>query len=192
MDGKVTTIGHSNHHVADFLRLLHDRGVSALCDVRSVPYSRHNPPFTRENLVRTLEQSGIRYLFLGKELGARTTDESCYLDGTVQYDRIARTALFRSGLERVLRCMETDRTVLMCAEGDPIRCHRAMLTSRHLAAAQVDVRHILRDGSVETHGEAMARLLVELGMSESDLFRSPTEQLEEAYRVQSQRIAYRK
>ncbi len=88
--------------------------------------------------------------------------------------------------------METDCTVLRCAEGDPLRCHRAMLTSRHLVAAQVNVQHILRDGSVETHAQAMARLLAELGMSESDLFRSPAEQLDEAYRVQSERIAYRK
>lgn len=189
---RVFTIGHSNHAVAGFLRLLREHGVSAVCDVRSVPYSRHNPPFIRESLVLTLEESGIRYLFLGRELGARTADESCYLDGTVVYDRIAMTAPFRSGLEQVLRCMQSDCTVLMCAEGDPLRCHRAMLTARHLVAAHVEVRHILRDGRVETHEQSMARLLVELGMNESDLFRSPAERLEEAYRVQSGRIAYRK
>src|SRR5262245_48489594 len=95
------TIGHSTHSMEHFTALLQGRGVTAVCDVRSQPYSRYNPQYNRERLKSALEQAGVSYVFLGEELGARRTEPSCYVDGKVQYDRVAQTASFQHGLARL-------------------------------------------------------------------------------------------
>ena len=133
----VFTIGHSTHPPERFLALLRQHGITALCDVRSRPYSRLNGQFNRENLQESLRESGITYVFLGKELGARSEDASCYVRGKVQYDHLARTELFKKGLDRVRQGMKDYRIALMCAEKDPLVCHRAILVARHLDALQI-------------------------------------------------------
>jgi uncharacterized protein (DUF488 family) len=190
MSDCVYTIGHSTHEPERFLELLGAHGITAVGDVRSNPYSRMNPQYNCEPLRAILTEAGLAYVFLGWELGARTEDPSCYEGGKVQYDRLARTELFRSGLERVREGMGRFRLVLMCAEKEPLECHRGILVARELEAAGIPVRHILADASSESHGEAMARLRELLGLPESDLFRSEAEVLEDAYRLQGARIAY--
>jgi uncharacterized protein (DUF488 family) len=172
------------------MALLKQHGIKALCDIRSRPYSRMNPQFNRENLKKSLREHGIVYVFLGKELGAQSEDSSCYLRGKVQYDRLARTDLFRKGLDRVSDGIKKYRLVLMCAEKDPLECHRAILVARHLEALHTTVEHILEDGSIESHGKTLNRLLQQLHLPEQDLFRSREDMIEEAYRIQSERIAY--
>src|SRR6476620_2497616 len=97
----IFTIGHSTHTHDSFRALLRQHQISALCDVRSVPASRYNPQFNRNNLQETLLQAGITYIFLGRELGARSDDPACYENGKVQYDRLSRTELFHIGVERL-------------------------------------------------------------------------------------------
>jgi uncharacterized protein (DUF488 family) len=186
----VFTIGHSTHPLDRFMALLKQHNITALCDIRSRPYSRINPQFNRENLKKSLREQGIVYVFLGKELGAQSEDASCYLLGKVQYDRLAKTNLFRKGLDRVREGMKGYRLALMCAEKDPLECHRSILVARHLEALHTMVEHILDDGSLESHGKALNRLLRQLQLPEQDLFRSREDMIEEAYRIQSERIAY--
>ncbi len=116
----IFTIGHSTHSAEVFLALLRQHGVEAVADVRSSPFSRFNPQFNREPLEQFLKANGIWYVFLGKELGARSEDRSCYLDGRVQYGRLAQTALFQSGLDRVQQGAARYRVALMCAEKEPL------------------------------------------------------------------------
>lgn len=184
------TIGHSNHTAQRVIALLRLHNVTAVADVRSHPYSRINPQFNRESFSEQLKASGIKYVFLGLELGARTQDSSCYSEGKVQYDLLARTDMFQSGLERVGQGMTTHRVVLMCAEKDPLTCHRAILVCRHLVSRGVDVEHILEDGSLETHEHALSRLLSEHGLADSDLFKSRAQLIDEAYSRRGQQIAY--
>jgi uncharacterized protein (DUF488 family) len=186
----VYTIGHSTHQTVRFLELLRAHDITAVGDVRSNPYSRMNPQFNRETLKASLTEAGIAYVFLGRELGARTEDPSCYEGGKVQYERLARTPLFRAGLDRVRDGMSRYRLALMCAEKEPLVCHRGILVARELEAAGMVVKHTLAEGSVEAHRDAMARLRKLLGLPESDLLRSEVEVLEDAYRIQGQRIAY--
>src|SRR5258708_3603242 len=108
MQDIVFTIGHSTHALGHFIALLQQHGITALCDVRSRPYSRVNPQFNREELDEALRAHSISYRFLGKELGARSADLTCYQDGKVQYERLAKTELFRYGLKRVLRGLKED------------------------------------------------------------------------------------
>ena len=113
----VLTVGHSTHPLAVFLDLLRQHGVTALADVRSSPYSRMNPQYNRESLAAALKDEGIKYVFLGKELGARSDDPACYQNGRVQYQRLAQTSLFKSGIERVLQGALGARKVLWLGDG---------------------------------------------------------------------------
>lgn len=186
----VFTIGHSTQPIERFVALLRQHGITALADVRSKPYSRMNPQFNREALKEALRDDGIAYVFLGKELGARSTDRSCYHNGKVQYSLLAQTEPFRHGLGRVQGGARKHRIALMCAEKEPLDCHRTILVSRELDALGVEVRHILGDGRLETHRDAMSRLIRQLHLPEEDMFKSREEVLEEAYRLQGERIAF--
>jgi uncharacterized protein (DUF488 family) len=190
MSNVVFTIGHSTHPIDRFIALLEQHSISALCDIRSKPYSRVNPQFVRENLIKSLKENGILYVFLGKELGAQSEDKSCYQRGKVQFDHLAQTDLFRKGLSRVREGMKGHRLALMCAEKDPLECHRAIIVARHLEDLQTTVQHIMEDGSLESHRKALHRLLRQLKLPEEDLFRSRDDMIEEAYRIQGERIAY--
>ncbi len=189
-ENSVFTIGHSTHSAGVFLALLRQHGVEALADVRSAPFSRFNPQFNREALEAFLKTNGIRYVFLGKELGARSEDRSCYLDNRVQYGRLAQTALFQSGLDRVLQGAARYRVALMCAEKEPLECHRTLLVAKALGARSQPVLHIHADGHLETHEAAMERLLDVTGLPKADLFRSKEELLSEALARQERQLAY--
>lgn len=191
MQNTVFTIGHSTNPQERFIALLRQHGITALCDVRSKPYSRMNPQFNREELKEALLAQGIEYRFLGKELGARSNDPNCYENGKVKYDRLADTELFRYGLKRILRGMRDDfRIALMCAEKEPLECHRTILVARHLVALGVTVEHILADGSLENHDAALNRLARMINLREPDLVHSRDHLIADAYRKQGERIAY--
>ncbi len=183
----VYTIGHSRHPAERFIELLRQHAIEWVADVRSTPFSRFNPQFNREALASALRAAGIQYVFLGEELGARSRDPACYEGNRVSYAKLARSELFRRGMDRILAAMSAHRIALMCAEGEPLECHRTILISRELERAAVPVMHILHDGSVETHAAAMARLVSKLELSGSDLFKSAAER---AYEVQGSKVAY--
>ena len=186
----VYTIGHSNHALTRFLHLLRVHRIDAIGDVRSAPYSRRFPWFGREALQRALHARGIAYVFLGAALGARPSDPECTSDGRVCFARLAATPAFRAGLGRVLRGSSTHRLALLCAEKDPLHCHRAILVGRELARRGVRILHIQGDGSLERHEESERRLLGLLGLAQGELFESPEHVLERAYDLQGERIAW--
>ena len=187
----IYTIGHSNHPIDRFIALLQQHGVDAVADVRSTPYSRFNPQFSKEKLQTALMTAGVKYVFLGEELGARSKDPVCYDEsGRVSYGRLASTELFRRGLDRLLTGMQNHRIAIMCAEREPLDCHRTILVARELEKAGVPITHILKDGTLEPHRHAMERLASRLKLTETDLFRTTDELIEDAYEKQGSRIAY--
>jgi uncharacterized protein (DUF488 family) len=187
----IHTVGHSNHPIERFLGLLQPHGITAVADVRSTPYSRFNPQYRREKLQAALAEVGIQYVFLGEELGARSQDPACYdPNGRVSYARLAKTLLFRKGIERLKTGTVEHHISLMCAEREPLECHRTILVSRELVREGVAVTHILGDGSLETHEHAMQRLAASLKLTDTDLFSNPADRVEQAYDLQAARIAY--
>ena len=189
--GTILTIGHSNHPIEFFLRLVTQHGVTAVADVRSSPFSSFSPQFNRNKLDETLRTSGIRFVYLGNELGGRSEDRACYEHGQVRYDLLARTPSFQAGLERIERGAREYRVALMCAEKDPIDCHRAILVSRHLSDRGFDIKHILADGSLECHEKFVFRLLSELNLSEPNLIHDRREdRIAEAYYRRGKQISY--
>jgi uncharacterized protein (DUF488 family) len=154
----IYTIGHSKHPAERFIELLRQHDIGALADVRSTPFSRFNPQFNRERLAAALRDAGIQYVFLGQELGARPREREFYDGDRVSYGKLARAERFPQGVERVMAGSREHRIALMCAERDPLHCHRALLISPALERAGVPVSHILADGSLETHADLMKRV----------------------------------
>jgi uncharacterized protein (DUF488 family) len=154
----IYTIGHSKHPAERFIELLRRHDIGALADVRSTPFSRFNPQFNRERLAAALRDAGIQYVFLGQELGARPRERELYEGDRVSYAKLAQSEPFRRGLERVMAGSRDHRIALMCAEKDPLHCHRTLLISPELERAGVPVTHILADGSLETHAALMQRV----------------------------------
>ena len=187
---EIYTIGHSNHPIEKLVALLAQHAVELVADVRSHPASRFNPQFNREALRASLAAARVDYDFVGRELGARTTDHSVYVDGKVDYERLARTAPFREGIERVSAAAATRRVALMCAEKDPIGCHRAILVCPALAAGGFAPLHIHFDGRLETDAELGDRLLAQLGLADGDLFGDRAALLAEAYRRRGRELGY--
>jgi len=139
---------------------------------------------------RGLHDCGIKYVFLGGELGARSNNPSCYIDGRVRYERLAQTPEFSKGIERLLRGMQTERIAVMCTEQEPLDCHRTILIARVLTERGVTVDHIHGDGSIESHPAAMRRLMAKFDLIEDDLLYTPTERMAMALSRQEQKIAY--
>lgn len=156
---QIFTVGHSNHSTETFLSLLKQHGVTAVADVRSFPFSRRFPHFSQSPLKNSLSSEEISYVFLGEQLGARPKDPECYVEGKARYELIAATEAFGTGLERICKGAKQHQIALMCAEQDPITCHRAILVCKHLKNAGLDIKHILKTGELESHEHLEQRLL---------------------------------
>ncbi len=150
----IWTVGHSTHPADELLALLQAARIEVLADVRSQPYSRHNPQFRRENLQASLQEAGLRYVFLGTELGGRPPEPEFYdAHGHARYDLVMGTERFGAGLDRLLIGAASYRVAIMCSEEDPARCHRRLLVTRALVQRGVEVRHLRGNGQVVTESE---------------------------------------
>ena len=186
----IFTIGHSTHSIEHFIELLARLDISAIADVRSTPASRFAPQFNREALRRALASARVRYVFLGKELGARSPDPHCYIDGKVQYGRLAETPEFVSGIDRLVDGASREKIAIMCTEKEPLECHRTVLVSRVLADRGLRVSHIRGDGSIELHEDTMVRLREMHHLNHPSLLDTEEELLTKALDLQEAEIAY--
>lgn len=188
----VFTVGHSNHPAETFINLLLRHGIDEVADVRSAPYSRYTPHFNYEPLQQALDDIGVAYAYLGGELGGRPSDRSCYdADGRVRYDRVAETTQFDDGVRSVIRAADERRVALLCTEKEPLECHRTLLVARALAVRGVAVSHILADGGLESHDDAMARLVEAHKLPpDGDMFRTREDVVAEALERQARKFAY--
>lgn len=183
------TIGHSTRTLDEFVALLKQNEINAVADVRSSPFSRHMPHFNRDTLQESLKTHGIQYVFLGDELGARREERECYVEGVARYELIEKTAAFAEGLERIRKGTSKFLIAMMCAEKDPLTCHRTILVARALKD-EYELRHVITEHKVLSQEELEQELLSRWNMSHPQLFQEPGEVLDEAYRKQSDEIAY--
>ncbi len=186
------SIGHSNIPAARFAAMLQDAAVTAVADLRSVPNSRWFPWFSQKALAAQLSGIGVAYTAMGDTLGGRPRDESLYRDGVADYEAMANEPEFRAGLDRLQEIMVRSRVCLMCAEREPLDCHRCLLVARRLAERGLAIGHILHDGTVEPHAATEQRLLAREGDA-GDLFTpGQDERLAAAYRRRARAVALRK
>lgn len=153
------TVGYGARSLEALLAVLRAHRLEYVLDVRTAPYSKFKPEFSREPLAAALEAQGFRYLFMGETLGGQPRDPACYTDGKVDYDKVRRQAFFHAGLERLRKAHAQGlRAVLLCSEGRPEQCHRSKLIGEALAAVGLPVCHIDEDGQVLTQTQVMDRL----------------------------------
>ncbi|CAH2606305.1 conserved protein of unknown function (plasmid) [Rhodovastum atsumiense] len=188
---KVLTIGHSTLALDSFLNLLKKAGVTAVADVRSTPFSRRSPHFSRDEFRAALREIGIKYVFLGKELGGRPRASNLYCDGVADYEKMAVEPAFLKGIERIVKGSNEHTIALMCSEHNPLDCHRCLLVGRALAARKILLGHILSDGKTVTQYQIEEKLLALSGSENKDMFATREELLAAAYRSRARSVAYR-
>jgi uncharacterized protein (DUF488 family) len=184
----IWTIGHSNHSARRFIDLLQGAGIGCVADVRSTPFSRRNPQFSQKALAASLKDAGIEYWFLGDALGARPKDPDCYEGGKASYARIAETAAFQEAIYALIEESHAKRIALMCAEKEPLDCHRTILVGRALAQRDPELSHIHADGRIESHAELEERLL-HVAKEHVDLLSSRAAALARAYDKRGRQMA---
>ena len=188
----IYTIGYSTYDMNLFIKTLKENCINAVADVRSLPYSKYKPEYDKDSLEKSLISAGIYYVFLGEELGARSKCENCYKGGRADHALIAKSEPFKKGISRILTGLEKFTIVLMCAESDPINCHRNILICRHLKKENIHIFHILENGKVEDNCKTEKRLSGRFLPGETDMFMSPEEALNFAYDKRSTEIAYKR
>ena len=148
----IYTIGHSNVKFEKFLSLL--KGIEVLVDVRSIPFSRYASQFNIENIKRELESVEIEYVFMedeyvGNVLGGRPRDDECYTNKKVIYECVMKKDWYKKGISALIDLANKKRTVIMCSEEDPYKCHRHHLITQSLLKEGVTVFHIRGNGNKE-------------------------------------------
>lgn len=155
----VYTIGHSNLTINQFIELLKNHSIETVYDIRSTPYSRF-PQFNKENLSQTLINHHIAYILGGENLGGRIKDPQCFKTKTVpeiklniaeliDYQELIRRDWFHKGITDLIEVSNSTKTVIMCSEENPARCHRSLLIARRLIELEITVYHIRSDGRLE-------------------------------------------
>lgn len=155
----IYTIGYGSRSIAELIEVLHQHEIAYLIDVRSAPYSRYKPEFSKEPLANELAQHGIRYVFMGDSLGGRPDDETCYVNGKVDYEKVKATEFYQRGIQRLHTAfMQQQRVILMCSEGKPEECHRCKLIGATLTTQDIPVIHIDENGEELTQEKVVDRL----------------------------------
>lgn len=155
----IYTIGYGNRTLEELIALLQQYDIRYLIDVRTSPYSRFKPEFGKEALEQALRPQGIRYVFMGQELGGRPTDPDCYVDGKVDYDRVREKPFYQAGIQRVHTAWKKQLpVVLMCSELRPQECHRAKLIGETLTQLGLPVQHIGEQGQLQSHADVINTL----------------------------------
>jgi uncharacterized protein (DUF488 family) len=142
----VCTIGHGDRAFGAIEALLARHGCQTIIDVRSQPYSRHAPDFTKRELMAAATVAGLGYRWMGDRLGGRPDDPA-----PTDWDAIAASPGFQGALDEVAELARGGRVVLLCAELSPEHCHRAGLIAPRLELMGFRVAHILADGSLHAH-----------------------------------------
>ena len=171
MSPTIWTLGHSRHPIEHFAGLARRHGIELIVDVRGQPFSRFNPQFNRERFRAALAAAGIDYLWLGETLSGRPADPR-FRDpgGEVDWAAVRAWPAFQAEIARIHAAAADRRLAMVCAEEDPLRCHRRFLLTPELLARGAEVRHIRGDGRIETEHEVAERARPKRSRHQPDLF----------------------
>ncbi len=189
------TIGHSSHTIEEFINILKKFDIDYLCDVRSTPYSKFMPLYNKENLKKNLEGVNIKYIFLGKELGARRTEQEVLTDGVVDFNKLSNDETFLKGINRIIKGLEQYNLVIMCTEKNPIDCHRTILIAKKFSEMGIEVNHINFDGNLISQKEIEVKLIENYFPDRNQInifeINNEIDYLKEAYRLAGKAIGYK-
>ncbi len=158
-ENSIRTIGYGNRSIEAFLEVLKKHKTKYLIDVRSVPFSRYKPEYSKPELSKYLENHDIRYVFMGEELGGRPEGSDYYDENDqIVYDLLKESNAYQCGIDRLCRAYEQGQAVtLMCSELKPENCHRSALIGETLVEKRVKVEHIDQDDKLSSHQKVVER-----------------------------------
>ncbi len=155
----IYTIGYGSRSIEDFIAVLQQYRIAYLIDVRSIPHSGYKPEFSKKPLENRLERHDIRYVYMGDLIGGKPDDESCYVNGIVDYEKVKSAEFFQRGIERLrIAFSQQQRVALMCSEGKPEQCHRTKLIGVTLITQDLPVVHIDENNQEITQEEVIERI----------------------------------
>lgn len=194
---QIWTVGHSNHEIEYFIELLEPQNIKLVIDVRSTPASNYNPQFNKDNLNSSLDKKHIHYRHFGEEFGARQTDDNILDDdGVVDFIKFRKSYQFQQGIEKLDLALDKEiKIAIMCAEGDPLECHRLSMISVYLKEIGINVIHIIKDRTTKTQDDIEDELLKKYAkkLPKPDLFNPEVNQdtqLEVAYKLHNKEIGW--
>ncbi len=148
---RIFTIGYGGRATEEFIALLKRYKIDVLVDVRTMPYSKFNPDFTRSCLAKILAYAGLTYAFMGDSLGGRPDDETCFVAGKLNASRCEERDWYQHGIARLKALAREQRVAIMCSEKDPAYCHRSYVVGATVAKdADFAVAHIDKAGELKT------------------------------------------
>lgn len=194
----IYTIGYTAFSINEFIETIKNFGISCVIDVRSSPFSNYYTDYNKDTLERTLKEHNILYRNYANEFGARQTNHAFYSGDIVDFDKFIKSTQFLEGVSKVKKGIERGyKFVLMCAEKDPIKCHRSIMLGKGFSENGFDVKHIVSKTEIESQRELEERLLE---MYHQDRFQltlfggeqSDSKLLADAYKKQNLAIGYNK
>ena len=195
----IYTIGHSTYDQKYFIAMLKKYNINCIVDVRSTPYSKYAEQYNLENISFALKKEGIKYLYMGKEFGARRSDRSLYdQDGKLDFDKTSESSDFQEGVQRIQNGLKKGfRISFMCTEKNPKDCHRCILVGKAFDDMGYDIQNITEDGSIISQKEVSRQLADEyvpesnqISFLDVDVPKSYDERVKEAYHIRAKEIAY--
>lgn len=199
MKNVLYTIGHSNHTIEKFIKLLKQHEINCVVDVRSNPYSKYNEQFNRENIKRKLNQNGIYYIFMGEEFGARRKEKELYtIDGYLDFEKTVKSSNFLKGVERIKEGLKKNFNIaIMCTEKNPIDCHRNIMIAKYFFDIGYEVKNILENGEIVDQQEITRQLVDYYFPDRNQISFLPERNLDDydelvkkAYRLRNKEIGY--
>ncbi len=171
LDKILYTVGHSNYPIEVFIELVRKQQIEVIADVRSNPYAKYATHFTGQFLKKSLETQGLKYVFLGKEIGGKPKEPEFYdNEGHANFEKLAASAKFADGMERLELGISKYRVAIMCAEENPIACHRHLLIAKAAHKRGWAVGHIRKNGQIQNYESYMRETSPEILATQLNLF----------------------
>lgn len=193
----IYTIGYTAFDVKSFIKVLKKYNINCVIDVRSNPQSTYYTDYDKDNLKKILEKNNILYRNYKLEFGARQTDKNFYNEeGWLDFEKFTQSKNFNKGYEKVENALKLKYSIaLMCAEKDPMNCHRSIMIGRELKNRKFNVQHILYNESTESQDEIEKKLLEKYyknlnQISFFDKQKTQEDLIKEAYKKRNKEIAY--
>lgn len=193
---EIYTIGYSSFKIEDFIQTLKNNNITCVIDVRSNPFSEYFQDYNKDILEKKLKKENIMYRNYKKEFGARQEDPSFYPKGYLDFDLFTKSEQFNEGLLKIAKGIEMGFSfVLMCAEKDPITCHRNIMVAKAFKERGYNIKHILFDGSIESQDDIEKRMIKEYfpernQMALFDENKSDEDLIKASYNKKNEEISY--
>jgi len=182
---ELLTLGHGTASADELAQIIRQAAIESIVDVRSVPRSRRHPQFWREAMERWVpELTGSAYRWepaLGgfRKPNRESPNVALRHPSFRGYADYMETDAFSSALNGLLTS-GTPPIAIVCSETLWWRCHRRLIADAAVLLRDVDVRHLMHDGTLRPHIPTAGVRVTEAGKLRYDvLFETEEEVLDQ-------------